>query len=286
MLENNNIVNEIFSDVADICGQAKLLIEQEKYSEAIEVLKVKIKQVKKVKTYGLEEYYTFDELFQFDMFIHFYAGFNTSSKKNKNRSKIKPNIIWRTEPVTYLYYYCGYALVETGDLEQAWNTFKKGLEWNPCALDLRFEMVNILRNQGDVEKLHSEAKTAYNYIFRPKHLARFYRDKGYAFIEEKKWEAAIASYFLSLTYAVDEDDENRANGELGYIEETTGREILEPSDEELLQIARNYKIPIGIDARLLKLAQERCEQCVNNNDMDSAEYYHDIYKAFVVDEEA
>ena len=284
MFYENQDVTNAFSDVAAVCEKAKALIKEKEYSEAIDLLKGGIKKVKKFKVYGFEEYYTFDEMFQFEIFINFLSGFNAKNKKQKKHAKMEPNVIWRTEPVTDLYYYCGFALVEIGEFDQALNTLKMGLEWNPCSIELRFERLNIFRNQGDIENLHREAKEAYKYVFRPKHLVRLYRDRGYGFIEEEKWDAAIASYFLSLAFAVDDDDIDRANGELGYIEETTGNEIVEPSEEEILQIAHEYKIPIGIDERLLKFAQRRWEQSMENNDEDGAKYYQDIYEAFVAEE--
>ena len=284
MLYGNNNVTNVFSDVDAVCEKAKALIEKKEYSEAIELLKEEIKKVKKFKVYGLEEYYNFDEIFQFEIFINFLSGINTKNKKQRNRVRKGPNIIWRTEPITDLYYYCGFALVEIGEFEQALNTLRMGLEWNPCSVALRFERLNIFRNQGDVENLHKEAKEAYKYVFRPQHLARIYRDRGYAFIEEKKWEAAIASYFLSIAFATADEDIERANGELAYIEETTGSEIAEPSEEEILQIAHEYKIPVGIEERLLKLAQRRLEQSRQNNDEDSAKYYREICEAFIADE--
>ena len=284
MLYGNNNVTNAFSDVDAVCEKAKALIEKKEYSEAIELLKEEIKKVKKFKVYGLEEYYNFDEIFQFEIFINFLSGINTKNKKQRNRVRKGPNIIWRTEPITDLYYYCGFALVEIGEFEQALNTLRMGLEWNPCSVALRFERLNIFRNQGDVENLHKEAKEAYKYVFRPQHLARIYRDRGYAFIEEKKWEAAIASYFLSIAFATADEDIERANGELAYIEETTGSEIAEPSEEEILQIAHEYKIPVGIEERLLKLAQRRWEQSRQNNDEDSAKYYREICEAFIADE--
>ena len=79
---------------------------------------------------------------------------------------------------------------------------------------------------------------------------------------------------------IDDDDIERANGELGYIEETTGKEIEEPSEEEILQIAREYKIPIGIDERLLNFAQRRWEQSMQNNDETGVKYYQEIVEAF------
>ena len=71
------------ADVGKIVEKAKNLIHEEKYGEAIEYLKAEIKQVKKLKNNGLESCYTFDELFQFDIFIHFYSGLNSSGKKKK-----------------------------------------------------------------------------------------------------------------------------------------------------------------------------------------------------------
>ncbi|WP_033170032.1 hypothetical protein [Selenomonas sp. ND2010] len=281
MLYGDKEVTNAFSDVETVCEKARALMDQEKYAEAIELLKKEIKKVKKFKVYGFEEYYNFDEMFQFEIFINFLSGKNNAkNKKQRNRAKMGPNIIWRTEPVADLYYYCGYAMVELGEFEQALNTLRMGLEWNPCSMDLRFERINIFRNQGDIENLHRETKDAYKYVFRPKYLARIYRDKGYGFIEEEKWDAAIASYFLSLAFAVDDDDIERANGELGYIEETTGIEIGEPSEEEIVQIAREYKIPIGIDERLLNFAQRRWEQSLQNNDEDGVKYYQEIVEAF------
>ena len=61
--------NVALADVGKIVEKAKNLIREEKYGEAIEYLKAEIKQVKKLKNNGLESCYTFDELFQFDIFV-------------------------------------------------------------------------------------------------------------------------------------------------------------------------------------------------------------------------
>ena len=272
------------ADVGKIVEKAKNLIHEEKYGEAIEYLKAEIKQVKKLKNNGLESCYTFDELFQFDIFIHFYSGLNSSGKKKKQKNKMSGNVVWRTEPVDDLYYYCGYALVETGEEEQALNTYRMGLEWNPCSLSIRFEMINILKGSADLNELYRELKNVYKYIYRPEDLSRFYRDMGYAYIEEKKWDAAIVCYFLSMEYTDNEDSLNRANGELCYIEETSGKEIHEPGEEEIMEIARAYKIPIGIDERLLKLAQDKYTQSKARGDADTAKYYKTIYDGLTGDE--
>ena len=275
---NFNEIGSTFDNVSSAIDQAKLLIKDERYENAIELLKTEIKKVKKAKVNGSEEYYTFDEMFQFDMFIRFYAMGDKNNKKQKKHARIQPNVVWLTHPVADLYYYCGYALVEIGDAAQAMNTLRMGLEWNPCSLDLRIEMLNILKNQGDMDKVHSALREMYKFIYTPQRLSRFYRDKGYAYIEEKKWEAAITSYFLSMAFTDDEDDIEKARGELGYIEENMGREVVEPSTEELLRIAHEFKIPVGIDERLLKLAEERFKQSIANNDSKSADYYRGIYE--------
>ena len=67
------------ADVGKIVEKAKNLIHEEKYGEAIEYLKAEIKQVKKLKNNGLESCYTFDELFQFDIFILIHPA----KRKNK-----------------------------------------------------------------------------------------------------------------------------------------------------------------------------------------------------------
>lgn len=277
--------NHIFDNVSDIVDQARALIKEERYEDAITVLKDEIKKVKKAKVAGMEEYYTFDEMFQFDMFIRFYAMGSRNNKKHNKHAGMHPNILWITHSVADLYYYCGYSLIEIGDTEQAMNTFRMGLEWNPCSLDLRFEMLDILKSQGDMNKVHSELREIYKYIYTPQRLSRFYRDKGYAYIEEQKWDHSIVSYFLSMVFTEDEEDVDRAGRELGYIEEITGQEVVEPDTDELVQAAREYKIPIGIDERLLKLAKERYEESLANNDEKHAEYYKEIYGNFIDEEE-
>ena len=87
MLYGNQDVTNAFSDVDVVCEKAKALIDQEKYAEAIELLKEEIKKVKKFKVYGLEEYYSFDEGFQFDIFINFLSEKNNAkNKKQRNRA--------------------------------------------------------------------------------------------------------------------------------------------------------------------------------------------------------
>ena len=207
MLYGNQEVSNAFSNVETVCDKAKDLLDKKEYSEAVALLKEEIKKVKKFKVYGFEEYYAFDEMFQFEIFIHFLSGINAKNKKQRNRARKGSNIIWLREPVTDLYYYCAYALVEIGEFEQALNTLRMGLEWNPCSIDLHFERLNIFRHQRDIENLHREAKETYKYVFRPQHLARIYRDRGYAFIEEEKWD--VQSFSLKEKSLLTEDALNR-----------------------------------------------------------------------------
>ena len=144
MLYGNQEVSNAFSNVETVCDKAKDLLDKKEYSEAVALLKEEIKKVKKFKVYGFEEYYAFDEMFQFEIFVNFMSGINAKSNKKKKHVQMATNVIWRAEPITDLYYYCGYALVELGEFEQALNTLLMGLDLFLCSMDLRFERNNLL----------------------------------------------------------------------------------------------------------------------------------------------
>ena len=276
-------IEKVLSEAMDNYEQAKEFINECKYNEAITLLKTTLKDVKKIRPLENTEYFSFDELFQFDMYISFYAKSKDTKGKHRKKTNRMTNIQWCTAPIDKMYLHLGYTLVETGALDQALNTLRSGLKWNPCSVDLRFEAINILKTTGGLDKALDALLDIHKYIYRPEDLARFYRDLSYIFIENTKWKEAIASLFLSANFTDDEKDLQRVENELGYIESTSGTEITYPSDDEILKVMQEHKIPIGINDKLLDLAQYRFEQSLESNNKEWIKYYQEIYYNFVVD---
>lgn len=181
-------------------------------------------------------------------------------------------------PDTNLFYLLGYALVEINDFETAKNYFQSALKINPCDVNSRFEIMDILKKEKDLEGILKTLQDTYNYIYTPVDMARLYRYYGWVFIEIEAWRAAIATYFLSALYA-DEAGIESAEGGLGYIEEVTGKEIDEPDDSEMEALAAEYHFPLGPNAKVLDIMYETSEELKNNGDGDMAVAFYGAYVA-------
>lgn len=233
------------------------------FSEAILELKAGIKELNRINSCY------FDEIFQLIIWM--------------NELK-HPEVSGYVIEGLNLYYLCGYASVELGDCEQAERYFHDALKLNPCNVDARFELIQLLIHQGDFEAMRIALEEVHRYIYKPEDLARLYRNYGWMFTEQQAWDAAIAVYFFSCAFADDAGIE-KAENELGYIRETSGIEIVEPEIEEIASLAEKYHFPLGPDERILNLASENYQKYKGMGEDGLAEYFMAIYSGFVDEEE-
>ena len=201
------------------------------------------------------EYYSFDEMFEEVLYNEI-----NHPEREVRRSPI---------PYSDIYFLHGNLLVELGRIEEAQESLRKAMRWNPCSSQIRFEYVETLKIQKKLDEYLKEVCKAFKYIFKPQFLARAYRDIGYYFIEKEMYSEAASMYHLSLQV---EPDSRTAVSELYYIEQTLGKEPELLSGKEMKALSEKYNFPIGPDKKVVKLAYGLGKYLYENGDSQRARY--------------
>ncbi len=256
------LTQDLINEIQNIYAEAMECVQNSKFDETIKIVEPGIRHLKKIKACY------FDDIFQMLMWVDYF----------------KPNVSGYAIDNINLYYPYGYALIETGEIEKAEGIFRKALEINPCNIHARFELVQIFIGQKNFEAAKQELQKAYPFIYRSEDLAHFYRNYGYIFTEQELFDAAIAAYIVSFSYADDAGAETASN-ELGYIESIIGEEIQEPDVEQIELLAEKYNFPLGASEDVLRLAAEHYQGCIDDNSEELAEYFSDIYRDLVGDDD-
>ena len=184
-------------------------------------------------------------------------------------------------PMSRIYGTYGILLVELGRVEEARKALEKGLKWNPCDMEIRTEYAETSKMQGNMEAYLEQVLENIKYCFRPKYLARAYRDLGYYFIERKQYSEATFLYYLSMRW---EPESKQAASELFYIEQKAEEEIHALRTDEIKALSETYEFPVGPDPRILSAAYQLGKHSLEHHE-PGAEYYLQIVYDLTKDEE-
>lgn len=106
-----------------------------------------------------------------------------------------------------------YALCELKRYNEALDTLKLALEYNPVSTSIRFEMIENHFQLHQLEEVTLYLKELATLVIYPTEIARYYRRIGFLFTESAKYEVALASYVFSMYF----EDSDLAKNEIGYI---------------------------------------------------------------------
>ena len=205
------------------------------------------------------EYFTFNEFFEEALYIY----------HNKPKRKIRAATI----PFSSIYFQHGNLLFEQKKYEEARLVLEKAMRWNPINSDILFEHMETFKVTGDIEKFAELTRKAFQYVFKPKDIARCYRNMGYYFIEKKKYKVATACYFMSLEF---EKENKAAQSELYYIHTKTSKEFCEPTFDEIKMYGEKYDFPIGGSDDVIGLALSYGEHFLDDGQVEGAIYCLEI----------
>ncbi len=135
---------------------------------------------------------------------------------------------------------------------------------------------------GDMDSYVSLTKEIMNFAFRPKDLARGFRNLGYYFAEMQLYDVAAGYLHLSLAY---EKESNVAQSELYYIQSKVRGKSIQPSDEQLRQYASQYGFPLGASGDVLGLAYTYGKHALEEKEFEKARYFLEIVYGLTDDEE-
>jgi len=133
-------------------------------------------------------------------------------------------------PIFMLYHYYGYFLVEQNRLDEAENSLKIALEYNPISLQVLFELIDLYKIKGDWNSMYEYLQLAFKYAYTPDALARAYRDLGYYYVEVGKPEISVGLYIHSLKF----EQTEQAFQELEYLKHIGQNIDITPEDAKKL----------------------------------------------------
>lgn len=150
------------------------------------------------------------------------------------------------------------------DYDNAIKLLNKSLKLNPCNISSLFEMAENYKAKGELLKYFNWTKKCYEKIYYVNHLAHYYRNLGFYYIEKKEWDLAKTLYLYSLKY----DANPVVTTELQYIIKVTNDKSL-PSKENLTSILRKNEIPTFIKKENLNLIKDLYNSFEKDGQLDS-----------------
>lgn len=251
--------------------EARFNIYKKDYSKALRIMEALVTKIEDMNAFEddqASEYHVFDEIFESVLYHHI-----AKPEKDIRQAQI---------PYTEIFSLYGSLLVELKRIPDAREALRKGLRWNPVSFSITSEYIETYKMSGDLEKFLSLTIDAFKIAFRPEYVARCYRNLGFYFVEKELWDEAIACYFLSLQF---NHESGKAQSELYYISSSTGKQIQEPSFDEIKVYAQKYGFPIGADSDIVSLSAGYGKHFLEENDLDPARYFLSIAYDLTHDEE-
>ncbi len=250
-------------DIEAPLDRARKLTVQKQYKEALDIVEPLAARLEKARLFEddqVSEYHTFSEPFEEALY----------------RQLKQPERELRSAPYPYsrvlgLY---GYLLVEFRRFEEARAVLARALRWNPVSFDLICEHIETFRMTGDLDRFFQLTVQTFPVAFRPRHVARLFRNLGYCFTEQKKYQEAASCYVMSMTF---EKDSPQAVTEILYITRLNGGFPGAPSPDAVTAWSKQYGFPFGADPAVLNLAWVCGMHWYREKDMEEAAYWLSIF---------
>ena len=178
------------------------------------------------------------------------------------------------------YYYIGNILFEENKLAEARKYLNYAIKWNPYDCRARFEEAESFKVAGNIVKFHELNEKAYDYLYHPEEYARYLRNLGYYYIEEKDYRLAECIYLYSIQY--DESKGTEIWNEINYI--TSVSEFKElPTKKEVVELLHKKDINIFIPHKNISKIFELYEEIKEENELKNLlkqliDFYNEFFE--------
>lgn len=157
--------------------------------------------------------------------------------------------VWLAFQYNRVFNMLAYIYNEIGDFGNAIIFADKALYYNPMDLNSAFEKAESYKMQKRFDEMKDETLNTYDMIFTPEHLARYYRNLGYYYIEAFNYNIAFSLYLVSMLY----EESKSAYNEILYIK----------------QILRNPEFNVDIDTAINNLKENNIPFGVKKENLDA-----------------
>ena len=172
------------------------------------------------------------------------------------------------------YFTYGSTLIDLKRYDEAKIALLKALKINPINTDVLFELGEISKHYKNWEELFRLTQEAHKVSYTKEKLARGYRNFGYYFIEQEKFDEAIAMYYASLFF--DRTQTKMAISQLDYIKKLTKKQIIQPEEEERLSVFKKNNIKFGVDENLFKTIGALGRVLEEKKEYDKAKFCYEV----------
>lgn len=253
-------ISENENPIMDILNEISEPIELGEYKKALDIMDEFMK--------------SFPGMFEDDM-VSEYHSFTSPLEELLFRKYIgaekEVRIIPDNQPLLDLYYVYGFLLLEDNQLEEAEENLKKANRINPVSARIILELSEIYKKHPPTfNKFYMYTKEALTYAYYPQDVARCYRNFGYFFIEENRFDIAVALFKFSMTFEMSV----MAYSELHYIE-SKGHDI-DMELNEAVEIIRANNIQLGVNPFILEALTQLAGEYESNNLLSKALYFYEL----------
>jgi len=149
------------------------------------------------------------------------------------------------------YLYLGSINIDKQDIEKARRYMQEGLNLNPCNQELIFEYIETYRIENDLETFKDLTMKAFDKLYSPQGISRYFRNLGFYYIEAKKFDLAKDLFIHSMMF----ERNNAAINELIYIEQTTHDANL-PKGHDIVNAIDNEFIPLNVSKHIWNIIKD------------------------------
>lgn len=163
----------------------------------------------------------------------------------------------------------GYLLVEEKNFEKAEEVLKKAAEYNPVDCGPKFELTEVYKLMKDSDKILELTKETLKVASSPAAISRCYTNLGYMCFDMKKYDDAVIFYYTAMIFF----PQPAINAELRNIAIVTGQKLVQPDQDKINEVFKNYGIEYGPNKQVTETAALLAHQTMTNNDIKNALIY-------------
>lgn len=264
-------MEETKKDLNKVLEQTHGMVRRDHYDQAAELLGKVVEEIQNDEEYQDGEDYElhrFREPFEDVLYREIY-------NPTKELRQVE-------QPVGEVYLQYANALFELERYDEAKAAIQEAIRWNPTYVKNYFELMEIVKQEGDLEKFFEMTVNAFGIAFIPQDIARCYRNLAYYFLEKQSYDEALNCVVMSMNF-----DPNAKQGEqlLYFISEVGGRNVPQPSFESLQRYGEQYGFPVGAAPEVVTLAFSYGKRYEAMDNKDGMRYFYGILYNLTGDEE-
>lgn len=269
--EMDRLINNDLASWESVLEEVRFKQHEKKFDEALTLMEGLIRKFEDSNMFSddqVSEYHCFNEFFEEALY--------------KYHEEPTRELRHATYPLDVFYTQYGSLLVDLQRPKDAEAALVKALHWNPADVKIMFERAETRKVQGDMDGFFKMTLEAFKYAFRPKQVARCFRNLGFYFTEKELWEESVACHTMSLQY---DNESNLAMSELYYIQQKAGKVIQPPKMDRLREISEQYGFPVGADQDVLGLSYHYGKLFAEQGNTEAARYCWEITYGLTDDED-